>query len=467
MKEANRPTMRIHPLNRSQAIHGKPYVLYWMTENRRLGSNHALDRAMRWAKRLEQPLLIVESLDLDPSSTARRHRFILDGMAANVVESIERGFDYFPFVETKAGQTNQLLADLAKHSGAVVADLPKKTTDLAVLYAAAKAFNQRVEAVDASGLFPIPSTLKRDAFGLKSTTKQSNTHENVALNLGTPPVVSPDPQEIEGHVVLPSDITSIWTFMGYDDLLKPVEQTLALNKDIASIPLAGGRQAALIQLKKRFEMVEAGSRKPKALQELLFGLMPYLRHGHIGPYEAMEQLDTIHAHLPSRFSRVGRRMIHAFLTGHEAGLVIEYKRDENNPKNVVVPPYFRRLFEQQRKAVKRVDWWCLANGETDDEKWNRAQMHLVQQGRLPENRQRYWLEKLFEWSNNWCTALETTTQLLGRFSLMDGQGCVYSIAGIMLGSYLEPSTLSIHDAISEHPPWIKKVNPQTFRDPAA
>ena len=45
---------RIHPLNKRPARLKGDFVLYWMTENRRLHSNHALDRPSL-VKRLRKP----------------------------------------------------------------------------------------------------------------------------------------------------------------------------------------------------------------------------------------------------------------------------------------------------------------------------------------------------------------------------------------------------------------------------
>jgi deoxyribodipyrimidine photo-lyase len=59
-------------------------VLYWMTAARRTAGNFALERAADWARRLGQPLVVLEALRCDyPWASDRLHRFIIDGMVDN------------------------------------------------------------------------------------------------------------------------------------------------------------------------------------------------------------------------------------------------------------------------------------------------------------------------------------------------------------------------------------------------
>ena len=57
------------------------YVIYWCIAFKRTSYNYALQRAVEWANKLSQPLIILEPLILDyPMSSIRFHKFMMDGM---------------------------------------------------------------------------------------------------------------------------------------------------------------------------------------------------------------------------------------------------------------------------------------------------------------------------------------------------------------------------------------------------
>ena len=57
------------------------FVIYWCIAFKRTRYNFALQRAVEWANKLSQPLVILEPLILDyPMSSLRFHKFMMDGM---------------------------------------------------------------------------------------------------------------------------------------------------------------------------------------------------------------------------------------------------------------------------------------------------------------------------------------------------------------------------------------------------
>jgi len=78
------PPLRLRNVNRHPVRPDGEYVLYWMIAARRTRSNFALQHAIAEATRFGRPLVILEALRCDyPYASARLHRFLLDGMAAN------------------------------------------------------------------------------------------------------------------------------------------------------------------------------------------------------------------------------------------------------------------------------------------------------------------------------------------------------------------------------------------------
>ncbi|TVP73833.1 MAG: hypothetical protein EA352_11660, partial [Gemmatimonadales bacterium] len=132
------------------------WVVYWMTGQRRLDHNWALERAVEWARHLDAPLLVFEGLRVDyPHASRRLHRFCLDGMAVHRARLEGTRIGYFPWVEPEPGAGKGLLAALAARARLVVADdvptffLPR------MLRAAAARLQVPLEAVDANGILPL------------------------------------------------------------------------------------------------------------------------------------------------------------------------------------------------------------------------------------------------------------------------------------------------------------------------
>ena len=58
-------------------ISSSSYVVYWVIAFKRTKYNFALQRAVEWANKLSQPLVILEPLILDyPMSSLRFHKFM-------------------------------------------------------------------------------------------------------------------------------------------------------------------------------------------------------------------------------------------------------------------------------------------------------------------------------------------------------------------------------------------------------
>ena len=106
------PSARLSRANDLPPNPGGAYVLYWMTSARRLTDNFGLEHAISWSRRLGRPLLIFEALRSDyPWASARHHRFILDGMAANrrALAAVS-GVRHYAYVEPSRGHGAGLLA---------------------------------------------------------------------------------------------------------------------------------------------------------------------------------------------------------------------------------------------------------------------------------------------------------------------------------------------------------------------
>ena len=75
------PDLRVRRLNEAGSRADGAYVLYWMTAQRRLGWNYALDHTLDVARRLGKPVLVFEAIESDYRwASPRNHNPILIGM---------------------------------------------------------------------------------------------------------------------------------------------------------------------------------------------------------------------------------------------------------------------------------------------------------------------------------------------------------------------------------------------------
>ena len=143
------PDIRLRALNGAPVHRDRSFVLYWMTGQRRLGWNFALDQALYRARSLQLPLVILEALRCDyPWAADRHHRFVLDGMRDGRVF-------YYPYVEPEEGAGKGLLAALGGRAAVVVTDDMPHFFYPAMLDAAARGLDVRLEAVDSHGVLPM------------------------------------------------------------------------------------------------------------------------------------------------------------------------------------------------------------------------------------------------------------------------------------------------------------------------
>ena len=111
------PDARVTAVNDAPVRPDGDYVLYWMIAYRRTRGNHSLDRALRWARELNKPLLVFEPLRCDyPWASDRLHAFVLAGMRDNQRRCAEAGVAYYPYVEPQKRAGAGLLAALAERA---------------------------------------------------------------------------------------------------------------------------------------------------------------------------------------------------------------------------------------------------------------------------------------------------------------------------------------------------------------
>jgi len=428
------------------------YVVYWMTAARRLEWNHALDRAVAWARALGRPLLIFEPLRVGYRWAAdRHHAFVLQGMAEHVRRLAGTRVAYYPYVEPAPGAGSGLLSALAARACLVVTDdapvffLPR------MLQAASRRLDVRLEAVDSCGLLPL--SLVRQPYVSAHHFRRFLQRELGGHLTGLPaaePFRGGMPAGACGdRFLVPEPVLEQWPVASAGLLTATPGAVAHLPIDHAVPPsrLRGGREAGLARLDRFLAdgLPRYGSHRnhPDA-DDASSGLSPWLHFGHLSTHEVFHRVALAEGWSPARLGsdRSGKRQgwwgmsasAEAFLdelvTWRELGFgfcrVVEgYDRYES------LPGWAIETLEAHA-ADPRPWLYDLADFEraqTHDPLWNAAQRQLREEGVIHNYLRMLWGKKILEWSRSPAEALDIMIELNNRWAL-DGRD-PNSYTGIM------------------------------------
>jgi len=446
------PAGRLRVLNRHAVRTDGDFVLYWMTAFRRMRWNHALDRAVELSAGTGRPLVVLEALNWDyPWASARMHRFIMDGMAANARRMARTPGRYYPYVEPARGAGRGLLRALADRALAVVVDDWPGFFQPRLLDAAGR-LPVRAEAVDSSGLLPVQLAGKAypSAHGFRRFLQRELPDHLAALPSPDPLADLPDSRP----PIIPPEVERRW----------PATEQAALDSgpppsglahDVAPVDLTGGSEAGRQRLDR---FVEAGMSRyadersaPEA--EAASGLSPYLHFGHVSPFEILARVADAEGWSPDRVGQrpTGRRegwwgmgrSAEAFLdelvTWRELGLngavfLSGYDAYEGLPE-------WARKTLAAHEADPRPYTYDLAafdEGRTHDSLWNAAQRQLRVEGGIQNYLRMLWGKKILEWSPTPRDAAEVMVELNNRYALDGRDPNSYSGIFWCLGRYDRP-----------------------------
>lgn len=281
---------RIRQANQAEVRPDGACVLYWMIAFRRLRYNHALQRAVDWARKLRRPLVILEALRCDyPWASERLHAFVLEGMEDNARRLARRNIGYHPYVEPVPGAGKGLLAAMAADSCLVVTDdhpgffLPR------MVDAAAARLGVCIEAVDANGLVPLRATRKT------YTTAhhfRRLVHDNLLWLLEDGHCPRPDPLarvRLPRAPALPARIVRRWPRAEPGTLAarSAALARLPIDHGVPRVASTGGAHSAGKVLERFFNerLYGYAERSNHPDHDQTGGLSPYLHFGHISAHE--------------------------------------------------------------------------------------------------------------------------------------------------------------------------------------
>lgn len=432
------PPIRVIQANDKPPMPDRDYVLYWMTSNRRLRDNFALDRAIEHCRKLNKPLLIFEALRCGYEwASTRIHTFIIQGMLDNAREARKRGITVLNYLEPTVGAGKGLLSTLAKHACAVVGDyfpcfmLPHMTQ------AAAAQVDVRMELVDSNGALPV-------AAGQKAFPTAYAFRRFLQLNLLSHLQCFPEPEPLKNAEGLagakvPFELLGRWHFNAEEELEIPEKLTRALPIDQSIKPgvLIGGSVAGLNALKVFLDkgLPIYNEQRNQPFSGAVSNLSPYLHFGHVASHTVFkciavrEQWSSAKLGSKTDGKRAGwwgmspaaEAFLDQIFTWRELGLnAAKFLPDFD--KYSSLPEWARDSLAKHSNDPRKYVYTReqLVNSETHDQVWNAAQRELVRTGQMHNYLRMLWGKKVLEWSRTPQDALETLIDLNNRYAL-DGR----------------------------------------------
>jgi len=451
------PSTRLRVLGEGPVQTKAQYVLYWMVAQRRPRRNFALERATDWARELNLPLLILEPLRADYRwASARLHKFLIEGMAANAAYFASSCATYYPYLEPKPGAGSDLLSKFAHRAALVVTDDHPGFFYPRMLAAAQTEVRVRFEAVDSNGLLPIALA------GGRAFATAHSFRRFLQAELGVQLAHRPMEEPLLGLKLprlrsLPAALRLQYPAMTHAQLCNP-DQTLlslAIDRSVSPVELEGGWIAGQWQLhrfvERKLGVYEEQRNHPDS--KATSGLSPYLHFGHISTDDVLHAIAEaskwpgLSDQAPKDGSRAGFWGMSPSSEAFMEQVVTWRELAFNTAANLPGYEDYESLPEWARASLDAgasdprphiYDLPILEAGHTHDVVWNAAQAELAREGRMHNYLRMVWGKKILEWSESPRVALAYMTHLNNKYAL-DGRD-PSSTAGIMwtLGRYDRP-----------------------------
>ena len=415
------PRIRISTVNDGAVAGGGGHVLYWMNAYRRLGYNHALERAAELARELRKPLVILEALRCDyPFASPRHSSFIMDGMREHALALRARGVAYYPYVERAPGEGKGLVAAMARDAAVVVTDdwpcffLPRAVA------AAGAQVAVKMEKVDSAGLLPLRATDRAFpmAFGFRSWLMKNLRPHLDELPVADPLVDLPPSIRVQG--------LDRWTF-GVPEGPSTAGGTVAGR--------ARWRQYLASGVDEYADTRDAPTSK----------LSPYLHYGHLSSFEMMNDLrlrrrSSWDALMKPRDGKWGWHpaFVDQLVTWREIGLNMCARRTDYREYESL-PEWARKTLEKHAgdpRAVYPDD--VMERAETADPIWNATQRQLLGEGVIDSYLRMLWGKKILEWTPGPREALALMLRMNDQYALDGRDPNSYSGIFWVLGRYDRP-----------------------------
>lgn len=397
-------------------------VLYWMSRDMRLASNHALAYADKLAREREVPLLVV--YDLDPEflgGTLRQLCFKIEGLKELSKKADEIGI---PFSVVVAHDTPPaILAYAKKHKIAtIVTDFSPLRIIQERLAAVVEQFDGDVYEVDTHNIVPAWIASQKREFAAY-TIRPKLTKAMSTWLVRAPHAPRRDSQRAsEAHL--------------YREMpdLDEVLATAKTRRDVAPVSWAKGgethaNRALDIFLEARLHGYSEKRNDPVAKGQS--DLSPYLHYGMIWAGDIAMAVQSSGAPKTDIDDFIDELVIRRELSDNFCLYEPKYDTHES------YPAWAQETHAKRAKDAREHIYSLkeLEFGKTSDPAWNAAQLEMVQNGKMHGYMRMYWCKRLLEWTPDVATAHAYAVYLNDTYEL-DGRdpngyaGIAWSLGGV-------------------------------------
>ncbi|MCC5927532.1 MAG: hypothetical protein JJU41_13345 [Bacteroidetes bacterium] len=436
MKKVN--SLRKFPRNNHPINEDGDYVLYWMSINRRLQYNYALELAVGYANKLDKPLLIYEGLSCDiPWACDRFHQFLIEGMAETDTFCRDNGISYYSYIEKEPEEGAGLVESLAKNACVIIADEYPVYIIRPYNRLMARKVNVPYITVDSNGIIPLNLTEKAP-YSAYIFRKIMQKHFLNCFQNG--PAENPlDDLQNRSGVSLSEKHLKQWPDAAplYEDIPATVA-SLHINHQVKSLAMKGTRAYALQQMNQFLEnkLNDYHEKRNDPDEGAASGLSPWLHYGKISEYEvvlaALRRQPRDWSYDDITFNKGqrdgffnGNPNVEAFLdeliTWREVGFHFCH-HVHNYDKYESLPDWALQTLEEHSMDERQYVYSFeeLENAQTHDPIWNAAQRQLVRDGIIQNYLRMLWGKKVLEWTPDPRTALEYLIELNNKYAI-DGR----------------------------------------------
>lgn len=413
------------------------YVLYWMSINRRLNYNFALEYAVGWANKLGKPLLIYEGLSCDiPWASDRFHKFLIEGMIESAEFCDKHGFNYYGFVETTPQQGTGLVEELTKKACLVIAD----EYPVYIIKPYNRLISSKVNipwiTVDSNGLIPLKSSEKAP---YSAFIFRKNMQRLFLESFQNPPQKNPlNSLKNKSSINLSDDFLKRYPKLPIRSNITKLVASLQINHDVTSLEISGTRQAGLSQLEDFTEnrLFNYAENRNNIENGAASGLSPWLHYGKVSTNECvLAAFDKQPSDWnPGKITyQQGKRdgffgghpSISAFLdeliTWRETGFHFCH-HVKNYDKFDSLPDWAINTLEKHSSDPREFVYSFkeFEAAQTHDPIWNAAQRQLVREGIIHNYLRMLWGKKVLEWTEHPRIALKFLIELNNKYAI-DGR----------------------------------------------
>ncbi|QQS43396.1 deoxyribodipyrimidine photo-lyase [Candidatus Roizmanbacteria bacterium] len=406
---------RIRKLNTQTTSSGSA-IAYWMSRDQRVSENWALLYAQELSKKNNLPLVVFFVLTPNfPGATLRHYDFMLKGLK-EIDTSLKKL--YIPFIL----QIGDPIEEIPKLTFRY--DVKELVTDFSPLrigreWRTSIARNTTIPfyEVDAHNIVPVWEASPRQEFAARTIRPKIQKKLKQFLT-AFPNVGKNIPHSISLH-------NTEW---------EGVTNKLSCNREVKAVTwLNPGEKAAKHMMKEFIEtrLRGYGEKSNNPNLNAQSNLSPYLHFGQISAQYISLNIQQSIAPNEDKEAFLEELIIRRELADNYCNYNSEYDSYRG------FPDWSKKSLNEHLKDRREYVYTLkeFEQGKTHDEIWNKAQIEMVDKGKMHGYMRMYWAKKILEWTKTAQEAMEIAVYLNDKYEL-DGRdpngyvGCAWSIGGV-------------------------------------